>query len=348
MNALTGARRPRWRYELLDRDDVPLGALDGVSGGSVELVALSRLGGSGSLTLDDRGQDIDWMSHRVRVSYDPGVRGVKAWPIATMLFTSPTEIHEATGTRFEVELLPKLAVIDEDTVEGVFSLPAGAKIIPAVRSLIESTGETRIAVTDSDAVTKGQIVWEAGTPKLTIVNDLLEAAGYWSLWCDGDGQFRVEPYVAPGERAPSWVFEAGEASVHSADWSREQDLSSVPNRFVVVGQGDDKTPPLVGVALNEDPESPFSYQARGRWITASEEGAEVASQAAATQLAQRRLRDAMSPVGKVTAEHAILPLEPNQVVEFRPASAFARRLTIQRMSFEVGFDAQCSAEWREI
>ena len=55
----------RWSFELLDRSDNPLGPLDGVTGGSAEVVAQSALGGSGSLTLDHR-RDIDWMSHRVQ------------------------------------------------------------------------------------------------------------------------------------------------------------------------------------------------------------------------------------------------------------------------------------------
>lgn len=341
-----GPRRPSWRVLLLDGADRPLRQLD-VSGGSVELVALSRLGGSGVLELPDRGGAIDWMSHRVQVVYDPGIDGAEAWPLATMLLSSPVERRRAGRSVFEVTLLPKLAVLDEDTVGSAFSLAAGTPIIDAVVALIESSGESRIAVTPSTAVLGSSLVWAAGTPKLTIVNDLLTAAGYWSLWVDGGGLFRVEPYLLPSERPVAFEFAAGPQSIHQPDWSREQNLSSVPNRFVVVGTGSEDEPALVGVATNEDPLSPFSFQARGRWVTRVEEGAEGEDQAAFDRLAQRRLLDAMSPVAKLIVKHALLPLEQNAVVGFRGLGRERVLATVQRMGFAIR-GRVVDAEWREV
>jgi len=331
----------------LDNADHPLRRLDGVTGGDVKLQALTRLGGSASLGLDDRGQDIDWMSHRVQAVYDPGIAGVDAWPVMTMLFTSPTMTRQDGLTAYSVDLLPKLAVIDEDATEGRYSLAAGTNIIDEVVALIQSTGENRISATPSDKVLANPQTWDAGESKLTIVNDLLSSAGYWSLWCDGSGLFRVEPYLAPADRPVAYRFEAGAASIHKPGWEREQDLSSVPNRYVVVGQGTDEAPPLIGVALNEDPESPFSFQARGRWITRTETGVEGADQSVFDQLAQRRLRDAMSPVGKLSVVHAPVPLEPNERVAFRTPTWDADA-TIQNMSYSFAWDTQVTAEWREI
>ncbi|MBK0420151.1 hypothetical protein JD276_14025 [Leucobacter sp. CSA1] len=346
MADLTGPRRPSWRVDLLDRDYAPLGEIDGVTGGSIELVALSRLGASGSLTILDRGQDIDWMSHRVRLTYDPGIPGIEAWPVATMLFTSPTTRTRSGVRSFDAKLLSPLAVVDEDTTEATYSLPAGTPIIPTVVALIQSTGETRIAATESEAVLRSPMVWEAGTPKLTIINELLESAGYWSLWCDGSGQHRVEPYVPPADREPAYTFQAGAVSIHSPDWSREQDHAAVPNRFIVIGEGSDEEPAIVGVATNENPDSPYSFQARGRWITETEEGAEVADQVAADLLAQRRLLDRMSPVAKLSVSHSVMPLDPNDVVTFQPRG-HSTRATVQRMSFQLSYDSLCQAEWRE-
>ena len=343
--SLTGARKPRWSYMLLNSEDEPLGALDGVSGGSLEVNANSRLGGSASLTIDERGQGIDWLTHRVKVTYDPGT-GDDAWGMGVWQFTSPTTTTDDAVTTHSVELLSKMAAIDEDSVADRYSLAAGTQIIPAVLTLIRSTGETRIAATDSDATLTNPMVWEAAESKLTIINDLLEAAGYWSLWCDGEGQFRVEPYTPPGDRPTSWVFEAGEAAIHESGWSREQDLSAIPNRFVVVGQGDEETPALVGVAQNDDPESPFSTVSRGRVITRSEEGVE-GTQQVLDQLAERRLRDAMSPVASLNVTHAILPLDPNDVVDFF-ARGHSARATVQKMTYQMSFEGQCVAEWREL
>lgn len=344
---LHGARRPSWRYELLDRESVPLGELIGVEGGSCEVAALSRLGWSGSLNIVDVGQTINWMRDRVRVIYDPGVRGVEPWPVCTMLFTSPTLQVEAGVKSWTVDLLSPLVVLDEDKTESTYSLPANTPIISTVIALIQSSGETRIAATESDTTTNAALVWAAGTPKLTIINDLLESAGYWSLWCDAAGQFRVEPYVAPSEREFAWEFTEGETAIHFPEWGREQDLASVPNRFVVVSEGSDEQPAIVGVAVNEDPESPYSYVSRGRWVTDTEEGAEVADQAAANILAQRRLLDRMSPVAKVSARHWLVPVAPNDVVRF-VSDGYDAVATVQRMGYTFDAASVVTAEWREV
>ena len=335
----------RWTFELLDSQDRPIDdRLDGVTGGSAEVVAQSALGGSGSLTLDHR-RDIDWMSHRVRAIFHTAD---SSWPFGTYLLSSPAENHTAFGVTYSVGLLTKMNVVSEDTVEDRYSLPEGTQVVPTVLALIESTGETRVAVTDSDSVLTSGLTWEAGTSKLKIINDLLQSAGYWSLWCDGSGQFRVEPYTDPASRPVAFEFEHGERSLHFPDWGRAQDHTSVPNRFVAVGQGDEESAPLVGVATNEDPTSPYSFQARGRWITATEEGVEGETQAVFDQRAARRLRDAMSPVARMTVDHAMIPLEPNAMVSFTPEDGVRRLATVQRMSVDFSFDTDVQAEWREV
>lgn len=333
-----------WSFQLLDGEDRPLGALDGVTGGSADIVAQHVLGGSGQLTLDDR-QPIDWMACRVQAIY---TNGADSWPVGTYLLSSPTEKHTATGVTFDVGLLTKMNVISEDTVEDRFSVAAGAQVIPAVVALIQSTGETRIAATSSTAVLTSSLTWEAGTSKLTVINDLLQAVGYWSLWCDGSGLFRVEPYVNPADRPVSFAFEHGEASVHFPDWSREQDLTSVPNRFLAIGRGDETTPPLVGVATNENPASPYGYQSRGRWITAKQEGVEGDAQDVFDEYAARKLREAMDPVARLTVAHAMLRLEPNDLVSFTPEDGVPRLATVQRMRVRFTFDTDVDAEWREV
>lgn len=333
----------RWSFQLLDSEDRPLGALDGVTGGSAEVVAQSTLGGSGSLALDHR-QDIDWMSHRVQAVFHDGV---VSWPVGTFLLSSPTENHTAFGVTYDVGLLTKMNVIHEDTVEDRFSVAKDAAVIPAVVALIESTGETRVAVTDSDSTLTASLTWDAGTSKLTVINDLLQAAGYWSLWCDGSGLFRVEPYTNPADRPVAYTFEHGEASIHFPDWSRAQDHTSVPNRFIAVGQGDEDEPPLVGVATNEDPESPYSYQSRGRWITATEEGVEGDTQGVFDQYSARKLREAMAPVARLEVAHAMVNLPPNALVAFVPEDGVRRLATVQRMKVDFRFDTDIAAEWRE-
>lgn len=334
----------RWAFTLLDARDLPLYELDGVTGGSAEVVAQSVLGGSGALSIDgDRG--IDWMSHRVQAIYTDGD---VSWPFGTYLFASPNDHHTAVGVTYQVQLLSKMNIISEDSVEARYSLAAGTVVVPVVVTLIQSTGESRIAATASTSALTSPLTWEAGTSKLTIINDLLQAIGYWSLWCDGSGQFRVQPYLNPASRPVAFDFEHGERSLHLPEWDREKDLTKVPNRFVAVGQGSDTVAPLVGVATNEDPNSPYSYQARGRWITATERGVEGTTQAVFDEYAARKLRDAMDPVSRLSVAHAPIKLEPNDLVSFTPEDGIRRLATVQRMAVSFTFDTDVKAEWREV
>lgn len=348
--SLTGSRAPSWRFLLLNRDDVPIRELGEVVGGHCEVSAHQPLGGSASVILEESVDDpaeipIDYLSHRMQAIYDPGT-GDEPWPVGVWLFTSPKESFEDGFVRREVSMQTKLIVPSEATVDMGFAVPAGANIIDTVVDLLRGTGEERIAVTPSDAVMPSQRIFEEGESVLTVINELLsEVAGYWALWCDGNGLFRVEPYVLPADRPTAYVFPTGEGapSIHSDGWARVQDMSSVPNVCKVLVEGTDDTPAIEGFASNTDPDSPFSIPNRGREIVLTVTGVEVAGQAEADLLAERRLLDSMSPIGKLSVTHAPLPLEQNQVVEF-----FGRRASVQRMKLQFEDGTLCDADWREI
>lgn len=341
------ARSPRWIVQLLDRYDNPRGELLGMRGGEAKIQTFARLGGSATLQLTNvAAQPIDFFTDRVSIAYDPGIAGLDPWPVGVYLFDSPKLSHEIVR-RYEAAMLTKMAVIDRDNVIDSYSLDAGELIIPAVHQLILSTGETRVAVTESAAVTSAPIAFEAGTSKLTIINELLTSAGYGSLWCDGFGQFRVEPYVEPRARPVERTFEAGSASIHKPGWTREQDILNVPNRVVVVSPGTDEDPPIIGVAENWDVNSPFSIPNRGVVARPVEEVSDLSSIQAAESYADRLLLGGMSPTATLEAVHAIVPLNPGSRVRF--VSDGQRDATVREMNFDLSsFNSQCQAIWSEV
>lgn len=342
----TGARAPRWIVEHLNDADQPLSRLP-VEGGDVKVAAFARLGGSASLTISvSDAQGINWFRDRIAITYDPGIATSETIPMGVYLFDSPT-LNQGLVPTWDVELLTKMAVVDQDEVEDTYSLPEGSPIIPAVVELIESTGETRISATESEAVTSSALAFEAGTPKLTIINDLLTSANYSALWADGAGQFRVEPYIEPSARPLARTFAEGQASIHKPDWSREQDILSVPNRVVVISPGTDEEPPIIGIAENVDPDSPFSIPSRGRIISRTEEVSDMSSVEAAEAHAERLLVGGMAPQATLSVEHAIVPLDPHSLVRF-VANGETRLATVREMNFDLSFDSQCDALWREL
>lgn len=327
---LEGPRQPQWVFTLLDNEDRPLRRLRTVSEWILELNPLANLGDSGSLTLLAGSENVDFMKHRVRVSYDPGVDGVSAWDVGVFLFSEPGLDREETHSVTSVGLVSKLAILDDDAVEGSYTVPKGANVVETVLSLIESTGETRATIAASQEYVREPIVFDAGESKLTIINQLLDAIGYWALTVNGEGIYVSGRYVAPADRPVTWDFVEGEHATHAAKWSRQQDLTGVPNRIICRTTGTDEEPALVGVALNEDTRSPFSFQARGRWVTRVYD-VEATSQAQINAMAQRRLVEAGSPVSTVSLTHAVLPIRPRDLVTLRsrPLNTWA---TVQKIS----------------
>lgn len=341
------SRKPRWWVDLLDENDNYVANLRGFTGGSLELGAQMDNGGNATLELREQGQSIDWLKNRARIWYDPGIIGIDPIAMATLLFTSPATEHTALGISYSVGMLTKMATLLHSPA-GSYSVDAGVNIISTVSGLLAQAGQTRASITPSDATLSASMFWDPGTSYKQIINDLLAAAGYWSLFTDGMGTFQVAPYVNPADRSPAWTFLEDEYQLHTEEWTRDQDLSSVPNRVKLIQQGSDDTPALIGVAENLDPLSPFSYQSRGNvWYEHVEEGTDFATQAIGNQMAVKKLNDLMDPVTALQTKHAILPLIPNDVVEF-PRMGELIRASILRVSYDLTSDSLASGEWREV
>lgn len=337
MRVLSGHRsNAKWLVDLLDEDDQVIRRLPRTVSGSFEIAPFERLGGGATLVLHE---EVDWLKHRVRFTYDPGVEGVEPWPVGTYLFESPKRVEDAYGfVSYETSLLTKLVIPDEDCLDDYLTVKKGANLVAAAVKLLKTTGQTVMSVTDSDYTARTATTFEPGTSKLTVINELLTAAGYFSLQVDGMGVYLFEPYVLPEDRAPVWAFAGDEYDVMLPAYTFEQNLVDIPNQTIVVAQGDDKTPGLVGVARNESASSPYSYLGRGgRWVTRKYEQ-DAASQEVINQIAQRRLDAAMSPIAHWEVTHAIIPIRGHDVVLLADQGEL-RTVSLQRLSvggFDVG------------
>lgn len=328
---------------LLDRAEQEKGLLRGVVGGEVTLSAATRLKASGSLELIDLGQEINWASDRVRITYK--VAGGTSWPLGVFLLAAPTKTYRDGGASWKVELLSKLTLLDEDCIEAPTQVGPAVPALALLQFALVDVGKADI--TESAARLASTMTWEAGTPRLTIFNDVLEAIGYWSMNVSGAGAFQIRPYVPPAQRPLSWQFKEGETSIHLPEWSREQDLAGIPNKVVLVSQGGDNKPALVGIARNMNPSSPASYPTRGRWITHTETGVEASTQEVITQMAEKKLLEASTAIAKIEIEHLPVPIWTNDLVEFA-SQGVQTRATVQSIKYTLSPDGLCKTTLREV
>lgn len=356
---LTTLRVTGYRFDLLDAQERSLGELRGVlPGGSVSWVSNAAIKGSGSITVQDRGQAVDWLNARIRP-----VALIDGWPevpLGIWLPAAPVEQWSDTGRSWDVELTDKAAILDQDVfadeVSGAraFSAAAGDNVIEVIRGLIGGTGESTSGLEVATDQLSSPMTWDVGTTRLKIINDLLDAAGFFSLFVDAGGVFRAIRYVPPASRAVLYEalgpFTAGPTSLMDPGFTRDADVYAVPNRFVVVGQGDTDAPALVSTAVNTDPTSPFSFDSRGRWITSVETGIEATDQAALDVYAQRRLIAATSVASSFDLIHMHLPgLAVNSVLRLVSTRADIDLLcTVSKT--DVTFDAlaRCQTTMQEV
>lgn len=344
---LVGNRFTRFRVDMLDGNENPLGTLDGVTDGELDWLANAMVKGAGNLKVEDTGQSIDFLT--VRFKPYMLIEGLPDQPLGIFLVSEAPD-EWSPGRIWEVGLLDKTTILDQDTLAETYALPAGTVATDEVISLIESVGVMNYAVTESAATLDGPLVWEPGTSKLRIVNDLLATIGYFSLYANFEGQLIAEPYVLPAQRPIFYQFIDGETSIYEPRFRRDHDIWKIPNRVTVVGMGDGTNAALTSTVDNTDPLSPYSIANRGRVIGYRETGVEAADQATLDAYALRRLIELTSPTASVEINHSPVPgLAVNQAVHFRRVPAgIDHRHVVSRTKIRLNGTALATSTFREV
>lgn len=342
--SLTSHRVESFRAELLTRTEASLGDLDGVTGGQVQWNANATLAGGGTLEMDDTGQDINFSSDRIRLWWTVGD---EEWAMGVFVMAAPSTQYGSSVLSRSISLIDKITVIADDLLLQTLQVPAGANVIDAVVAQIRAAGEERIAATASDKVLSNAMAWAPGTSRLRVINDLLASAGYWSLWTDRTGLFRVDPYTSPADRPVTWEFKEGQTAIHSPEWEYELALWDATNTVVMVSQEDDNDEVWTAYAVDDNPDSPTSTVTMGRVLNPIvEENVEATSQADLQAQATRKLIDNSNVVGKMSVAHAAVPVWYNDGVRFT-SQGTDTKATITKMTLRLKPGSLIQAEWSQ-
>lgn len=347
-DVLYGDRITSYRWEVLshgaDGKDQLVGTLDGVTDGSLQWTYNAAVKGGGKASVADltaadttpgmlRIGDLHLESLRVRPVCS--IQGLPDNPLGVFLVSNADEEWEDTGRVWSLELLDKCTVLDQNAYENTKAVAAGTPILAHVATIIANGGEYLAYDASNTIATSANMVWEAGTSRLKVINDLLDVANYNALWVDGYGNFQTTPRVLPADRSLNYEvlnvpreLVDGETSIYTPSWTRSRDSFSVPNKVIAVqAAGGDDQIALTGTWTNTDPNSPYSYPSRGRWITYVVDGIEVPAGTTADQTAflQKRAQTTLiqmsSPQAQVKIEHLPIPVRVGDVVRFANSRA---------------------------
>ena len=196
MSALDSHRQAGYTVTLLDWGDRVVRRLDGVTGGNITLSNSTRLRASGTLGLTEACGPIDWMTQRVRIDY---TANGQTWGLGVFLLSAPMRTYSEMGSTWSVDLSSPLAVPDADCVDSTFTVKAGSNLVDLAADILHETALEHLSVTPSTATASSDMIYDPGKSKLTIVNELLSAAGYWSAY---PGPLRAPGGARRGLRLP--------------------------------------------------------------------------------------------------------------------------------------------------
>jgi hypothetical protein len=344
---LYGDRTTSYRWEVLTHAagvDTLAGYLDGVVIGSASISGASNAAVklAGALKVADiavaqpgflRVRDLALSSVRLRPVLV--IDGLPEIPLGVYLVTGGGDEWSDTGRVVSLEIHDRSTVLDQDLVASSYTVDASTVILTAVATIIASAGELIVVDGTVTKTLTHPLVWAAGTTKLQIVNDLLGALNYNSLWVDGTGNFQATPYIVPANRSvtyellnlPRQLIDGAQA-IYDRVWTRNKDLYSIPNRVIAVQASSGTAAALTGTYTNTDPTSPFSYANRGnRWITSVLASVTTPADTDANVIAflqltaQRSLIASSSPQAVVQVKCLPVPIRVSDVMRFANAPA---------------------------
>ncbi|MEJ8546634.1 hypothetical protein [Brevibacillus borstelensis] len=302
-------RSLRFRYELLDKQNQLKANLSGVLSGKVSYQSLAQIKRTATFKLRE-DSSINFLSDRIKpyVLLRMSDGGWTEWPLGVFVLSTPPRRVDGAGviTRM-VEAYDLLQVLVDDKVDDRYTVTRGTNYIAAVKTLLDRSGIAGQNLTATDKTLPSDRDWDPGTTILSIINDLLGAVNYRSLWFDEHGIAVAQPYVTPASRASEYTYRDDDKSVIFPDVEQSLDLFAVPNKWVLVVSEPDR-PPLVSTYTNSNPESPTSTVSRGRTIVDYREYEEAADQSTLDARAQRIASEASQVYESVEFETAIMPM----------------------------------------
>ena len=210
--------------------------------------------------------------------------------------------HQSSGVVEGSDLLWRLAQYGPG---GWYNVATGVNIIERVRTLLASMG-WRIAIPASSLTMPASKTWHQNVSWLTIINDLLNAANYYTAWVSLQGVVHSAPYRELDRVEPALRLFSGEGSPVIETIEDEGNYEAIANR-VVVYKANPQGTPITAIRTNTNPLSPSSTVNVGFIKTRWESNANIATQTEADGLAMRLLQESASFTHKLKVTTVPLP-----------------------------------------
>jgi len=263
----SASREVHFQYTLLDKFNNFKKVLSNVTSGNVANNCLADIKRTATFSMLEDAS-INFLSDRIQpfllIKMPDG--NYVPFPLGVFLLSSPKRKTDTSlNVIREVTAYDQLQVLMDDRVTDRYTIAAGTNYITAARTLLTGAGILSVNLTTTASVLPTALDWPPGTPKLTIINILLGAINYWTLYFDAYGVAVATPYVLPSARASDYSYKNDSLSVTFPEMEQDLDLFSIPNKWLLTVTEPDQSV-LVSTYTNINPASHTSTVNRGRTI----------------------------------------------------------------------------------
>jgi hypothetical protein len=264
---VAASRRIGFRYDVI----APNGAVKGYAEMSTAKISNNDLADvskrTGEFVIESTSGLVDYMKDRLR-AYALLLMPDDTWyqfPVGTFHMATGAATWSGKVGPTKVTAYDGLLVLNEDKVTSRYVLATGTNYRSNILTLLSSAGYTVRNIASSTLTLPAPLEWDPGTPKLEIVNDLLDAIGFRSLFFDAMGVPTAYDYQLPSEAPVVWTYLLDSKSVTLPGQDVTLDLFSIPNAWVAFVSEPDR-PLIVSRYTNTDPNSILSTVSRGRTV----------------------------------------------------------------------------------
>lgn len=314
-------RTERYRASLLTKDEQPLHEdllLNPEAGGKIDFRSLADIRVSGTLNTVSKKR-MNLLDKRIQLDYifTPNGYDEEVWHLARLIPIVPDEDWSDGKVIMNLEVHDKTYLLNAPITE-TYTVPMGDSLRSHVISLIQSVGETNINIEASLLLAAKDMVYKAGTKKRVVVNDILSAMGFWSIRCDGLGQWVSTRYVAPEDRPVVHSYAEGPGAIYLPRFKMVKDFYNIPNQVLGTMAVEGATEAPTYTAENHNADSPFSIENRGFIVPkVLDTPVDAADETIFHQKVDAALASLSQVAGVITLNTLWTPLDLNDVIEFK-------------------------------
>lgn len=325
-----------FRHDLLNKNDVKIGTLDGIASAKISYGNLRDISkGTAAYTLDTYLQkEIDFLNDQIQswfILLMPD-GGKVEWSQGIYRLPVSPDIIEGLNISKEISGYDRTIRLRRWRFRRGYVIKKGTEYVAAITKILVMAGITKFDIPFSNSIFAADRSIRVGETALSVINTLLSEINYDSLRADKSGNIRSNPYTAISERAITQKYIANENSIILPSMTSGVDFLDAANIFIMVATNIDSGIELISEYENKDPLSRISTVNQDE-VMDYEEIDNIADQASLDSRVRRKASDSSSRYSHINLSTALMPDHEDQDVIYLDLTlpAFQRKLQEQKI-----------------